>query len=498
MEWVTHMDESQSFENALESFCTLGLEAVRTNPSKPAAEFADALESTATFGALTRAASTLERTEALRHGLSGADRFELAAFLRRSGVYSCLHAGEFPKTMEVSARFQALLLQSHVNVTYMAPVELIQLARDRVEFEPFAIRQFSQSELAALTQNEIRKAFYPWAAVNLELLEDYWFLVATDTIPVRSAFDLGGVFETHVGPLYTSHPPALEKALYPLVLHDWVDQFHPVNPGARPAKREPHDAPIYPHIPFVLTLSESWLEAPKRAPATEELARDPQYDDEGEETSNRPCYAFYFDEAATNKLEDDLRQLATRLRLIERHQPAWRFMYTALGFLTKAFETKGVEQLLWHITAIEAILGQEEAGLTNALKRRIAEIFGRSAKEKKSFKKQFDDLYRFRSDLVHGNSELDDQKIMKGHLAESRDFARGVVAWATGFLAHLVKHNPMDTQPIPTRENLLLMLDMDAGERSAIASLLQNAPQGFPAMEDWLIYGESAGFPWGK
>lgn len=495
---MTHMDESQSFENALEDFCTFCLEVVRTNPSKSVAEFADALESTATFGALTRVASTLERTEALRRGLSGADRYELAAFLRRSGVYSCLHAGEVPRTTEVSARFGALLLQSHVNVTYLAPVELIELARDRVEFEPFAIRRFNQGELAALTQNEIRKAFYPWAVLNLEVLEDYWFLVATDTIPVRSSFDLGVVFETHVGPLYTSHPPALEKALYPLVLHDWVDQFHPVNPGARPAKRAPHDAPIYPHIPFVLTLSESWLEVPRRGPATEELARDPQYDDEGEETSDRPCYAFYFDDAATNKLEADLRQLATRLRLIERHQPAWRFMYTALGFLTKAFETKGVEQLLWHITAIEAILGQEEAGLTNALKRRIAEIFGRSAKEKKSFKKQFDDLYRFRSDLVHGNSELDDQKIMKGHLAESRDFARGVVAWATGFLAHVAKHYPMDNQPIPTRENLLLMLDMDADERSAIGTLLQNAPQGFPAMEDWLIYGESAGFPWGK
>ena len=73
-----------------------------------------------------------------------------------------------------------------------------------------------------------------------------------------------------------------------------------------------------------------------------------------------------------------------------------------------------------------------------------------------------------------------------------------MVAWATGFLAHVAKHYPMDTQQIPTRENLLLMLDMDAGERSAIGTLLQNMPLGFPAMEGWLIYGESAGFPWGK
>lgn len=465
---------------------------------KSVSDFANTLESNAEFETVVRASSALERTEALRHGITGVDRFAVGAFLRRSGVYGSLYAGELPRMTEVAGRFRALLLQSHVTVTYLAPIELIQLSRDRLEFEPFAIRRFNRSELAVMTQNEIREAFYPWATLNLALLEDYWFLVATDTIPIRSSFDLVGVFDSQVRPLYTSYPQAIEKGLYPLVLHDWVDQFHPSNSGVRPAKRQPNDAPIYPHIPFVLTLSEYWLEVPKPAPATEEMARDPHFDDDGDEVGDSPCCAFYFDKFRTNKLEEDLREFATRLRLIERHQPEWRFVYTALGFLTKAFQTKGVEQLLWHVTAIEAVLGQREAGLTSALKRRIAEVFGRSIKDKKDFKKRFDDLYRFRSDLVHGNSELDDQKIMKGHLAESRDFARGVVAWATGFLAHVAESYPMETQPIPTRENLLLMLDMEASMRSSVATLLQSLPPGFPAMDNWLIYGESAGFPWGR
>jgi hypothetical protein len=489
---------AQPFEDSLASFCSLALETACTSTRKSVSDFADSLESKPAFAAVVQASSVLERTDALRHGITGGDRYMVGTFLRRSGVYNSLYAGESPRITEVAGRFRALLLQSHVTVTYLAPIELIQLSRDRLEFESFAIRRFNQNELAVLTQNEIREVFYPWATLDLKLLEDYWFLVATDTIPARSSFNLADVFDARVGPLYTSHPQAIEKGLYPLVLHDWVDQFHPSNAGARPAKREPHDAPIYPHIPFVLTLSESWLEVPKPAPAKDELARDPHYDDEGEEIGDSPCCAFYFDESRTNKLEDDLRELATRLRLIDRHQPEWRFVYTALGFLTKAFQTRGVEQLLWHITAIEAILGQREAGLTSALKTRIAEVFGRSVKDKKDFKKRFDNLYRFRSDLVHGNSELDDQKIMKGHLAEARDFARGVVAWATGFLAHVAKHYPTETQPIPTRENLLLMLDMDAAMRSSVAALLQSVPSGFPALNDWLIYGESAGFPWGS
>jgi hypothetical protein len=71
-----------------------------------------------------------------------------------------------------------------------------------------------------------------------------------------------------------------------------------------------------------------------------------------------------------------------------------------------------------------------DTGLTNTLKRRIAAVFGGPEDERKRLKKQFDKLYSFRSDLVHGNAKLGDREIMKGHLAESRDFARGVAAQA--------------------------------------------------------------------
>jgi hypothetical protein len=185
------------------------------------------------------------------------------------------------------------------------------------------------------------------------------------------------------------------------------------------------------------------------------MLREPYFDEEdGEEIGERPLVVFFFDDAKTKELERYLKELSARLRLIEQHQPEWRFIYTALGFLTKAFRTKGVEQLLWHVTAIEAILGQKlEVGLTSKLKRRIAEVFGGEEHERRDFRKQFDRLYSFRSDLVHGNSELIDHEIMKGHLAESRDFARGVVAWATSFLAHVAATYPTGKHPIPTRED---------------------------------------------
>lgn len=491
------MNDAQPFEISLAILFDLAVETTRKSRMKSASDFAEALERTTEFMQVVQRAASLERTEALHHWISGEDRYAVATFLRQSGAYLSLYAGEPPSVAESAGRFRRLLLQSHLNVTYLAPIELIQLSRGQLRLERFSIRRFNRAELAATTQNHIREAFYPWATLNLEFLEDYWFLVAEDTIPVRSNFDLSAVFDSRVKPSYTNYPQAIEKGLYPLVLYDWVDKFHPSKRGVRPIKREAHDEPLYPNFPFVVALSDYMLKAPEPTPDLSEMARDSYFDADGEEGGNSPSVAFYFDEAGTKKFEDDLRELEARLHLIDQHQPEWRFVNTALGFLTKAFRTNGLEQLLWHVTAIEAVLGQKlETGLTNTLKRRIAEVFGRSADEKKRFKKQFDDLYAFRSDLVHGNAELSDKEIMKGHLAESRDFARGVVAWATGFLAHVAKGYPAETQTIPSREDLLLVLDMETRTRSSVATLLQSLPPGFPPMENWLLHGESAGFPW--
>ena len=185
-------------------------------------------------------------------------------------------------------------------------------------------------------------------------------------------------------------------------------------------------------------------------------------------------------------MEERLREFSERLGDIDQHQPQWRFALTALGFLTKAMRTRGLEQLLWHITAIEAILGQKSDGLTSLLKRRIGAIFGGSESDMRGIRKRFSTLYEYRSDLVHGNAELDDRRIVQGHLAESRDLARGVVAWATGLLAHAARTHPAGRESIPSREDLLLLLDMTARSRSSVASLLPKLPPEFPAIERWL------------
>jgi hypothetical protein len=150
------MSAAQPFEVALARFFSLALQTARLNKMTSMSEFANALESAPEFVEVVQAASAVERTEALCQGISGGDRFMVAAFLRRSGVYSSLYAGELPHMTEIAGQFRALLLQSQVPVTYLAPIEMIQLSRDRLDFGPFAIQRFRRDELIKITQNDTR------------------------------------------------------------------------------------------------------------------------------------------------------------------------------------------------------------------------------------------------------------------------------------------------------------------------------------------------------
>jgi hypothetical protein len=449
-------------------------------------EFAEELESTQEFAEVLRTASALERTKATSRWLTGQDKIVVGTFLRRSGVYLSLHGGETISATDVGRHLRSSLLQSRLEVTYLAPIELVHFAKDQLSFDRFTIRQFSVEELAALTQNGTRALFYPWAKLDLDVLKSYWFLVATNTIEVRPLLDLSEILDSRVRPSYTGFPQTIERGLFPLVLCDWVEQFGAPKTGAQPPKRDDGDGPVFPHVPFVLTLIDHCLHTPESAPDIGTLAREAYFDQDGNEMGDHPSWAFYFDESETARFEEKLREFSERLSLIDQHQPEWRFVFTALRFLTKATRTQDLEQLLWHITAIEAVLGQKSEGLTSLLKRRVGEIFGGSESDKREIRKRFNALYEFRSDLVHGNAELDDRRIVQRHLAESRDLARGVVAWATGLLAHAARTHPDGSQPIPSREDFLLLLDMTAKTRASVGGVLPGLPPKFPVIEDWL------------
>ena len=161
-------------------------------------------------------------------------------------------------------------------------------------------------------------------------------------------------------------------------------------------------------------------------------------------------------------------------------------MDTSLDFLLKAYTTEGLEQLLWHVTTIEAILGQRGTGITNRLLNRTSSILGATAKERKDFRDRFEKLYAFRSELVHGNASLTDKTIYLGHLSEARDFARSTVAWMLNYLGQVAQDLAGAPDAVPTRDHLINVLDLDRNGRRQTAKVLQWLPAEFPNVKDWL------------
>ena len=84
-----------------------------------------------------------------------------------------------------------------------------------------------------------------------------------------------------------------------------------------------------------------------------------------EEVGEYPTVAFDLSESET-EFRDFVKNLDALIERINRISQ-WQFIDVALSFMEKGFTDSGLEQLLWHITAVEALMGERGSGLTNRL-----------------------------------------------------------------------------------------------------------------------------------
>src|SRR5438093_11468497 len=128
---------------------------------------------------------------------------------------------------------------------------------------------------------------------------------------------------------------------------------------------------------------------------------------------------------------------------------------------------------------MEALLGEKKEGLTNLLARRLALVLGGTEQERKQIKKSFQDLYDLRSRLVHGDGKLLDQKTHEKQLREARNLARRTLVWFLNYVDHVL-HETRHDSALPTREELLSVLDLKTESRERVKHLLKNIACGFP------------------
>jgi hypothetical protein len=168
------------------------------------------------------------------------------------------------------------------------------------------------------------------------------------------------------------------------------------------------------------TVKHHIFAAPQAAPDPDTLTWTTQFTQEGEDFEVPGVIDF--DTSTLLDLEATLREHWDRLLCLDT--PKWdgtdAFNPLIERFFLRAFGEEDLDQLLWHVTTIDAAVGKQERSSTKAIERRVAKLLSDSA-----IGKRFTTFYDIRSGYVHGR-QLQDPNLWQRDLAGARRLARHV------------------------------------------------------------------------
>ncbi|MBU6482988.1 MAG: hypothetical protein KGS09_20910 [Nitrospirae bacterium] len=402
--------------------------------------------------------------------------------LRRSGYYSRIARSRKPNSKVELHRIMVSFDRREETVTYMAPMEYVWLEQANLKFPTFTIEKFSKEQLDHIFDAALNKLYFPRAVIDIATLSDYWFVVVKEKRPIfplgKIEGDLGSIGKVDIS---YSPFPVLEKAFQRLVLFDWQqDYVRHKKPGERPAWQ----GWLGFSIPFVVRLSDNLLRAPQQAPIISELETMSYHVPLTGGELDGPAHYINLNGEETQALARSIKETDRLIRNIESAQEVWPFLVRALGFQVKGFFSKGLEQLLWHITVLEALFGEDIPGMTKRLARRTAAVTGQSEAERKKIKERFEELYDFRSRLVHGDKFK--KQIWGGHLRDARDMSRQSLLWFINLASKVFASNRKKSlSALPTRNELLALIDLKPDTITRFAKIIRSEPSTFPAISSW-------------
>jgi hypothetical protein len=421
---------------------------------------------------------------------------------RRLNIYYDIYKGYIIDYNKLAEQFNLAFSRKEINVTYLAPIIGVKFAEDIIDVGYFQLRKFSVDELETLFQNKIREIFCPELVFDMDLIDkltDLWFIKFDRKYSPHNlldnfncAWDKNSSFFIHdndeyeewldnrieyaEGILEGNFPEQIIDILRVITLFDWQSD---IERGSTKKKDITRGNRVWQwggiRIPFVLLLDDNVLSL-NCSPISELYAINSLFftDD------------INLDEEETHNFKSFLNKIMDLLVLIKDDQNKRKFLKIALNSMVKAFFTEGLEQLLWHMISLEALLGEKGEGTAERLSRRLSNILGKTNDEKKSVKKIFKELYNFRCDLSHGNTFK--KPVYTGHLWVARELCRKVLLWFVNYLAaiqiEIQKNSALEN--IPSREDILTLIDQDATSRKHLTFLLANLPDDFPFVKEWI------------
>jgi hypothetical protein len=329
--------------------------------------------------------------------------FALADALRALGIPA--GAEDSVCLTSAAAALVEALTATRATVRYLCPLNLAD-TMPTMKFGAARIELFGRDELHDLLDVTRLRRLHPRQQIALSRLCQFHWLVVEDTQPVRSTISARAYpfFEEMVRDFWTvdphadKHPSAVNDALFALLLVPWED-LHSDHSG---------DWRGF-NIPWTHTNTDDLFAAPRPLPADDTLSWQPHiFECDGEEVEEeRPITIDLWESA-----QADLSALDHhRWDQLQAAQLSNLFSTPIKHFMLRAFFSSGIDEIIAHLTAVEAALGMH----ADFKGPRPAHIAQRPAKKRlmmriealtgdRSLVADYDDLFELRSGFIHGRA----------------------------------------------------------------------------------------------
>lgn len=300
------------------------------------------------------------------------DRYGGGAMLSFA-LYNALHALGLPCHLrghtewsldieEAASRLDAALSRTTAIRRHFCPLDLAD-DLPTLNFGTCRVGRFDAAELAALFDADRLRRLYPTIPLDLPRLAQFHWLIVDETVALdpRPEARASPIFFTHFGgdlgefdPLIGRYPPVVESALFFLLLAPWEDWSTMLEVDWRGFR-----------VPWIYTVSDDLCVRPARPPDPDSLSWEPWFvqDDWGEEMELERPLEYRLDDPAKPGLSLFTQQAWEE---VEAARATPLFETPIVHFLVHAFLADGIDEIMAHMTALEAALGLEsdhKAGL---------------------------------------------------------------------------------------------------------------------------------------
>jgi hypothetical protein len=401
------------------------------------------------------------------------ERYVMQTFFRRSKLYLNISEGKAVSIEDFFNKLCSVFNERQIKIVSLRLVEQVYFSDDLIDFGAFRIERLSKEELDELVGNQVNSIFYPYARLDTDKLCEYWF-VKEESFQKRKK-ESWFLIRIDWSDFFRVSRTFPDRTIQLLALFDWETQWIAKTDDIRQ-----DTGWLRFSTPITLNISDDYFEPPSSSPDLSGLDFQPYFDAMGEEIGEAPNFAIHLEKDELERLKNIVIKTKRFLDTIDLTKCDWEFLNIAMGYLAKAFFTDGLEQLLWHMTVLDALFGERDE-VISSLKRRMSNIFGKTEKEKKDIRNKVDDLYKFRSDLVHGNAFK--TEVFKGHLRLARTFARDSLLWFLNLLSTIheeLKRANIPLENYPKRKDFLFLLDSEKSDLERVKILIKSLPKDFP------------------